>query len=109
MHHVCSFPTCQSLSWSLCRRRELLDGLGTLTMGALLLALSTCQKCLGAWINQYVLWLERCVEYQPLQTAAATQRYVRLPRRKGAAANIDRHSIERLALRLVNGYGPGQL
>src|SRR5215813_4965971 len=108
MHHVCSFPTCQSLSWSLCRRRELLDGLGTLTMGALLLVLGTCQKGLSVWINQHVLWLERCVEYQSLQTVVATQRHVRLFRCKGVAANIDCHSIECLALRLVNGYGPGQ-
>ena len=72
------------------------------------LALSTCQKGLSAWINQHVLWLERCVEYQPLQTAAATQRHVRLPRRKGAAPNIKHHGIECLALRLVNGHGPGQ-
>src|SRR5215470_11571700 len=48
------------------------------------------------------------MEHQPLQTAAAAQRHVRLPRREGATAHINRHGIERLALRLVNGHGPGQ-
>ena len=71
------------------------------------LGLGTRQKGLGAWINQHVLWFERRVQHQPCQTAAATQRHVRLPGREGATANINHHGIERLALRLVNGHGPG--
>ena len=64
-------------------------------MGALVLGLSTGQKGLGAWINQYVLWL--ACQHQPLQTAAGLNATYACPGKGARPTSITRYQTSCLA------------